>query len=116
MFMVIDLFKCHNFGLCLGLGPRGPLAVLPLNVKLPCPGLDTLLASTVTVGISFSSVFLAVEIHTRTLTWQSISKFKKLYLLICVATCMYYFCFSKQFFKRKIINKTYYLFIYFFFF
>jgi len=88
MFMVIDLFICHNFRLCLGLGPRGPLAVLPLNVKLPCPRLDTVLASTVTVEISISSVFLAVEIHTCTLTWQSISKFKKLYLLICVATCI----------------------------
>ena len=35
--MVIDLHICHNFRLCLGLGPRDPLAVLTVERQTTLP-------------------------------------------------------------------------------
>ena len=37
MFMVIALYICHNFRLCLGLGPRDPLAVLTVERQTTLP-------------------------------------------------------------------------------
>ena len=37
MFMVIDLYICHNFRLCWGLGPRDPLAVLTVERQTTLP-------------------------------------------------------------------------------